>query len=315
MFKNYLRIQPVPVQSLLFLSFWCALMLVGMLVQPLYIKSATGIGSDQLQHFFENEIYKHPNVIFVSNTLFQIFTFLVPALVYAYLADPSPRQYLGMKAPGRSVQIAGVVVLSIGLIAAIGPITDWLKQMDLGNTSKDLDKQREAFIMTYLSSANGWAVLRSICLIALVPAICEELFFRGMVFKFAQSLFKKWWLSVLISAFLFAIFHTSISELVPIFLAGLVLGWVYYITSSIWMNILLHLLFNGLQVLIGVYSTPGFEQSLEAPAVVAGIFIAGLALTAAGIFFLYRQRTPLPGHWSVQWPPADNEERLQNEEA
>lgn len=293
----------MPVQSLLFLSFWCALMLVGMFLQPLYIKSVTGIGSDQLQHFFENEIYKHPNVIFVSNALFQIFSFLIPALIYAYLADPSPRRYLGMKAPGRVAQVLGVVIVSVGLIAAIGPVTDWLKQLDLGNTSKDLDKQREAFIMTYLSSGNVWSVLRSIFLIALVPAICEELFFRGMVFKFAQSVFKKWWLSVLISAFLFAIFHTSISELVPIFLAGLVLGWVYYITSSIWMNILLHLLFNGLQVLLGVYSNPGLEKSLEAPTVVLGVFVGGLVVTAAGIFFLYRQRTPLPAQWSVLWPP------------
>ena len=302
MFKNYLRIQPVPVQSLLFLSLWCAFMLVGMLIQPLYIKSVTGVGADQLQHFFENEIYKHPNVIFVSNTLFQIFTFLVPALIYAYLADPSPRQYLGMKAPGSAVQVLSVIVISVGLIAAIGPITDWLKQLDLGNTSKDLDKQREAFIMTYLSSGSAWAVIRSICLIALVPAICEELFFRGMVFKFAQSVFKKWWLSVLISSFLFAIFHTSISEFVPIFLAGLVLGWVYYLTSSIWMNILLHLLFNGLQVLIGVYASPDLDKSLEAPGVVLGVFAAGLVLTVAGIFFLYRKRTPLPLQWSVLWP-------------
>ncbi len=308
MFKNYLRIQPAPVQLLLFLSFWCAFLLLGLLLQPLYIKAATGISTDQLQQFLENDIYKRPNIIFVSNTLFQIFTFLLPALIYAYLADPSPRQYLGMKAPGKKVQIMIVVLLSLGLIVLLGPVANWLKQLDLGNTSKELDKQREAFIMTYLSSGNAWAVVRSIFLIAVVPAICEEFFFRGMVFKFAQSILKKWWLSVVLSALLFAAFHTSISEFLPIFLAGLVLGWVYYITSSIWMNVLLHLLFNGLQVLLGVYSNPALEKSLEAPSVVLVVFVIGLAVLTLGIFILYRKRTPLPAYWSVVQLPAPKED-------
>lgn len=310
MFKNYLRIQPAPVQLLLFLSFWCALMLVGLLIQPLYIKAATGIGTDQLQHFLEDEIYKYPNVIFVSNTLFQVFTFLLPATIYAYLADPSPRQYLGMRAPGKKIQILGVALLSLALIAALGPVADWLKQMDLGNTSKKLDKQREGVIMAYLGSGNAWAVIRSIFLIAVVPAVCEELFFRGMVFKFAQSLLKKWWLSVIVSALLFSVFHTSISEFVPIFLAGLVLGWVYYLTSSIWMNVLLHLLFNGLQVLAGIYASDEFEKSLEPASVTLGIFLAGAAVLALCIYFLYRKRTPLPAYWSVVWPPVKKEQPM-----
>lgn len=301
MFKTYLRIQPAPVQLVLFLSFWCALMLVGLLVQPLYIKAAAGVSSEHLAQFVENDIYKHPNVIFVSNALFQLFTFLLPAIVYAYLADPSPRQYLGIRPPGRKNQVAVVAVLALALIAALGPVADWLKHIDLGNKARELDRQRESFIMSYLSAGNAWDVLRSILLIALVPAVCEELFFRGVVFRFAQSLFRRWWLSVIVSALLFAAFHNTISEFVPIFLAGLVLGWVYYITSSIWMNILLHLLFNGLQVLAGVYADPALDKSLEAPGVVGGIFAAGTAVLLLCLFFLQRNRTPLPGDWSVVW--------------
>jgi membrane protease YdiL (CAAX protease family) len=302
MFKNYLRIQPAPIQLFIFLTFWCALMLLGLFLQPLYIKAVTGIGTDQLQAFLENGMYNYPNVIFVSNALFQVFTFLLPAIIYAYLADPQPVRYLGGTAPGKKTQPFWIVILAIGLIFFISPLGTWLKEIDLGSTSKALDEQREKFILSYLSSGNAWTVLRSILLIAVVPAFCEELFFRGMLMKFAHTLFKKWWLSIIISSLLFAAFHTSISEFVPIFLAGIILGSVYYLTSSIWMSILLHLLFNGLQVVLGMYSNPQMEKSLEQQGTLLGIFGGAAVIVGICLFMLNKSRTPLPANWSVVVP-------------
>jgi len=274
-------------------------MLLSLFIQPLYIKAAAGISSAQMEHFLENDIYHYPNLIFVSNALFQVFSFLVPALVYAYLADPSPRAYLGLVKPARAIGIASIVVMTFGLLSFTGAIAEWTAQLDLGQSSKELDRQREGFINAYLNAGSGWAVLRSILLIALVPAICEELFFRGVILKFAQSMFRRWWLSIGVSAFLFTLFHASVSEFLPIFIAGVVLGWVYYITGSMWMSILLHLLFNGIQALVGIYATPAMEKSLEGagPTVIA--FAIGAMLLAGSIFFLYRKRTPLPDSWSV----------------
>lgn len=274
-------------------------MLLSLFIQPLYIKAAAGISSAQMEHFLENDIYRYPNLIFVSNALFQVFSFLVPALVYAYLADPSPRAYLGLVKPARAIGIAGIIVMTFGLLCFTGAIAEWTAQLDLGQSSKELDRQREGFINAYLNAGSGWAVLRSILLIALVPAICEELFFRGVILKFAQSMFRRWWLSIGVSAFLFTLFHASVSEFLPIFIAGVVLGWVYYITGSMWMSILLHLLFNGIQALVGIYATPAMEKSLEGagPTVIA--FAIGAVLLAGSIFFLYRKRTPLPDSWSV----------------
>jgi membrane protease YdiL (CAAX protease family) len=305
MFKNYLRIQPAPIQLFIFLTFWCALMLLGLFLQPLYIKAVTGVGTDHLQAFLENGMYNYPNVIFVSNALFQV---LLPAIIYAYLSDPQPVKYLGGIAPGKKTQPFWVVILAIGLIFSISPLGTWLKEIDLGSTSKALDEQREKFIMSYLSSGNAWTILRSILLIAVVPAFCEEIFFRGVLMKFAHTLFKKWWLSIIISSLLFAAFHTSISEFVPIFLAGIILGSVYYLTSSIWMSILLHLLFNGLQVVLGVYSNPQMEKSLEQQGTLLGVFGVAAVVVVICLFMLNKARTPLPATWSVVKPEVKEQD-------
>lgn len=308
MFKNYLRIQAAPIQLFIFLTFWCALMLLGLFLQPLYIKAVTGVGADQLQAFLENGMFNYPNVIFVSNALFQLFTFLLPALIYAYLADPQPVKYLGGTAPGKKIQPFWVVILAVGLIFFLSPLGTWLKEIDLGSTSRALDEQREKFIMSYLSSGNAWTILRSILLIAVVPAFCEEIFFRGVLMKFAHTLFKKWWLSIIISSLLFAAFHTSISEFVPIFLAGIILGSVYYLTSSIWMSILLHLLFNGLQVVLGMYADPEMEKSLGQQGTLLIVFGIAALIVAVCLFMLNKARTPLPATWSVVTPEVKEQE-------
>lgn len=299
MFKNYLRIHPAPIQLFIFLTFWCALMLLGLFLQPLYIRYATGIGADQLQSFLKKDMFNYPNVIFVSNALFQVFTFLLPAITYAYLADPQPVKYLGGTASGKKIQPFWVAILAIGLIFFISPLGTWLKEIDLGATSKAIDEQREKMILSYLSSGNAWTTLRSILLIAIIPAFCEEIFFRGVLMKFTHTLFKKWWLSIIISSLLFAAFHTTISEFVPIFLAGIILGSVYYLTSSLWMSILLHLLFNGLQVVFGMYSNPQMEKSLEQQGTLLGVFGIAVVIVGACLFMLNKARTPLPANWSV----------------
>lgn len=299
MFKKYLRIQPAPIQLILFISFWCALMLLGAFIMQLYVKSAGGIAPGQLEHFVEHDIFRYPNILFASNALFQVFTFLLPALIYAYLADPSPRSYLGGTRPGNTIQVMAIVLLAPCLIFALAPIGEWLKQVDLGASSRAMDEQRNNFIQAYLRSGNAWSVIRSILLIAVVPALCEEIFFRGMVMKFAYSLLRRWWLSIVISALMFAFFHNTLSEFVPIFIAGLVLGWVYYLTGSLWMNILLHLLFNGLQALFEIYGGTEPDKSLEQPSALFMVFGIATVLVAGGLLLLYRKRTPLPAGWNV----------------
>jgi membrane protease YdiL (CAAX protease family) len=302
MFKKYLRIQPAPVQLVIMLAFWSLLFLLGTFGMIRYITVASGISSEQLESFMQKDMYNHPNVIFISQAIFQIFTFLVPALLYAYLADPKPASYLGLKKPEKAIHFILAVFLGICLIFFVSPLGSWLKELNLGSASKELDEQREKFINTYLSSSNTLATIRNIILIAIIPAFCEEFFFRGLLMKFAHSFVPKWWFSIGVSALVFAAFHTSISEFVPIFISGIILGFVYYLTSSIWLCVLLHLVFNGVQALASIYSNPALDKSLENNQIVISLFIAATSLVAIVLFLLFKNRAILPNNWSVYVP-------------
>src|ERR1700748_1197609 len=95
MFKKYLRIQPISIQLIIFLSFWSVLLLLGQFALPFYFRLSLGITADKLPQFIEKDMYGYPNIIFISNAIFQVMTFLLPAFVFAYLADAKPIAYLG----------------------------------------------------------------------------------------------------------------------------------------------------------------------------------------------------------------------------
>jgi membrane protease YdiL (CAAX protease family) len=79
----------------------------------------------------------------------------------------------------------------------------------------------------------------SIIVIGLFGPFCEEIFFRG----FALPVFARrygLWGGILISAALFSAFHFSIGALVPIFIFGIVLAWLYVRTGSIYPSMIAH---------------------------------------------------------------------------
>lgn len=106
--------------------------------------------------------------------------------------------------------------------------------------------------------------LRSVPLIvvlaglALIPAVCEEIFFRGFLLSaFRKSSNKR--AAIVTSAVLFGVFHVvvrdglAIERLLPSTLMGLVLGWVCVRSGSLYPGMLLHACHNGLLLTIAYY--------------------------------------------------------------
>jgi hypothetical protein len=99
--------------------------------------------------------------------------------------------------------------------------------------------------MPPLFAEGGAALILGIVLAVIVAPVAEEAFFRGFIFS---GLRRRFGLigSAALSALIFAVAHFQIGVLVPVFVLGLMLAWVYYRTSTIWSSILVHVAYNGL---------------------------------------------------------------------
>ena len=119
-------------------------------------------------------------------------------------------------------------------------IEQWMKA-----TEEKAMKLTEAF----LRMENFNDLLINLLLIAIIPAIGEELLFRGVLQKF----FFKWtgkihW-AIFVSAFLFSSIHLQFYGFLPRFILGLVLGYMFYWSGSLWIPILAHFTNNALAIL------------------------------------------------------------------
>lgn len=84
--------------------------------------------------------------------------------------------------------------------------------------------------------------------LAVLPSICEEMFFRGLIFSRYKNRVSMKTL-ILMNALLFALFHLNIQQFSYAFLFGIVVSLVVYLTDSIYSAILMHFLNNLLSVI------------------------------------------------------------------
>lgn len=139
--------------------------------------------------------------------------------------------------------------------------------------------------------------------IAITPGICEEIMFRGVLLDAYEKIGHK--KAILITAFLFSIFHFNILNVVGPFILGIIFGIMVYKTNSIYTSIIGHTVNNGIALTLGYmvdkyyYLIDGaMEEQMETVtpspniAVALGIILF-LALSLVIVVYLLRRLSPI----------------------
>lgn len=100
-------------------------------------------------------------------------------------------------------------------------------------------------------------LLTSMLLIAVLPAICEELLFRGMIQRGLERLGAGW--GIFLSGLLFGLFHFDFQRLAAQMIIGFIAAYAVYRTGSIFNGMILHFMNNGLLTLLSNYSVKAAE--------------------------------------------------------
>lgn len=91
-------------------------------------------------------------------------------------------------------------------------------------------------------------ILMAITAVVVAP-LCEEVVFRGYLYPVLKK-FNGPWIGALLSALIFSAAHGSLAALLPLFIFGVVLVFLYEWTGSIWAPMAAHFLFNGATVAV-----------------------------------------------------------------
>ena len=188
----------------------------------------------------------------IANAFASIIGFGVPALVVAYFTKGTFTSNLGFKPITNEKQVGIVILLAFtGLIlsGALGDLTDKITfSKSIRNWATDLEAQYKKALMAMTHMRSIWDLLIAILAIAVVPAIVEELYFRGTLQKIIADWSGKPFVAIVITAILFSTFHFSYFGFLSRMSLGIVLGLIYYYTKTIWLPILMHFVNNAICV-------------------------------------------------------------------
>jgi len=187
--------------------------------------------------------------------------FVLPSLIFAYLADPRPLQFCGLKKPDRKGFILlGILIMlcSYMMVEWLGIVNQQLVQNFFGKNARDWIEKGESDVngtlQNILKMNNVKDLLISIFFVGVLAAIGEEIFFRGIVQRIFIQVFKNPWWGIIVTASIFSAIHGQFLGFIPRMILGIILGALYWYSGSLWTSIAGHLTFNGLQILLVYYN-------------------------------------------------------------
>ena len=133
------------------------------------------------------------------------------------------------------------------------------------------------------------SLLLNLFVFAVLPALLEELVFRGYVLHALRPYGD--WFAVTVSALLFGLMHGNIVQIPFALIVGIALGWLYVMTDNIWIPIAVHFINNGFSFLLQ-YCTIGMDDEKLGMINAFAIF-ALIAIGALSLMVLFARRSAL----------------------
>jgi sodium transport system permease protein len=203
------------------------------------------------------------------------------SVLYALVTRRPPGAAFGLRLP-RAPAWAGAVCMALGGWMVANLVGQWL----LPPPPEYVEALRRMLFPQHLQRG----LLVSLLLFAATPAICEELFFRGIIQRGLATRVPPG-TAIAVCAAMFGIYHIDLYRLIPTSLLGGMLGFIAWRSGSVGPAILAHFLNNAVLVTLGA---AGLDRKVDALAGATKIGLLALASGLVGLGVALLLRTPDP---------------------
>jgi membrane protease YdiL (CAAX protease family) len=237
------------------------------------------------------------NELMLAQAVNHLGTFLLPSLVYWYTIERQSWSRFNTRPITAVAGLSLVALIVISFMPFDGLIIEWNQNLHLPQTLGPLEewirsKEKQAegatkFLTTFHST---FELLAALIVIAVIPAVGEEVLFRGIIQRSLTYWTANTHVAIWIAAALFSAIHVQFLGFFPRMLLGALFGYLYVWSGSIWVPILAHFVNNGFTVLM-VYLhqqklvSMDIESTESVP--VLGALISGVI--TAGLLYYFRQ--------------------------
>ena len=226
--------------------------------------------------------------------------FIIPSLLAGWFFEATPASYLKINRSSPVILFTLVVVIMFVSLPAINWTISLNEMMKLPEAfqgieqwMKDTEEQAAQLTTAFLNTETIRGLAVNLFMIALLPAIGEEMLFRGIL----QRLFSEWFrnahVAILFTAFIFAAIHLQFYGILPRMLLGALFGYLFWWSGSLWVPIFAHFLNNGAAVVMSFLASRNvIAQDYEDFGSTDNVlFIVGsMVVTGLFLYWIYRLR-------------------------
>ncbi len=236
---------------------------------------------------------------FIRGTLLlnHTLTFLVPALLAGWLFYRTqwPTRLRLHKPPTRNVAALGMLFAASAfpLAQLLFGANKWLvDQIPALHELVAAEKASENLIVGLLTMETPGELAFNLLVMALLPAIGEEMVFRGFLQRQLTRLPHHPALTIAAAALVFSLAHFQVQRFLAIAFLGVVLGLLFHWSRNLWIPVLAHFLNNGAQVAFAWFSQDQLANmnNQDPSAIPVSIYSSAFVLFVASGFFLYKLR-------------------------
>jgi membrane protease YdiL (CAAX protease family) len=181
-----------------------------------------------------------------------LFLFFLPVIFYALVCHKKPFTHLGFTHKVTVQEIFIAVAIMIACLPFAGVLSQLAEKLPFSKATLQHFKEAEegydkqVAVFTQMKTVGDYIL--SLIIMAFLPAVFEETFFRGGLQNLLSRWFKAPVFAVIITAVIFSAVHGSYLGFLSRAVLGFILGWMYYRTGNIWLNIIGHFTNNAIAV-------------------------------------------------------------------
>lgn len=265
------------------------------------------VNGDELVKMNQDSPIRVINAALLVQFISALGIFLLPALLFAYFTHPRPAKYLGLTRPANAIHFILPAVILLAMSPLLINLSGWISQIvNLGESFQKTQADNDRMMKAFLNLKSPLQLISTFIVLAVLPGFSEELFFRGLIMRFSAKRTYNVFIPLIVSALVFALFHSNVHGWLSIFIAGFTLASFYYLTGSLWPGIIAHMVFNGTQILLSYpFKSDYLQKIIAGNSLPFSWVVVGSVIAAGAFYLLWKTRTPLKPYWTSDYDPEE----------
>ena len=227
--------------------------------------------------------------------LFQLFNaigvFIIPSILFLHFRGKSFYTYLKINSSVFFKGLLSIFVMALAMIPVanfLGALNTKLPLPEFLSFLNEIEAQTLLITEQFLIMDTSIDLFLMLGLIGFVAAVSEELLFRGVL----QNLFHEWFgsshLAIWLSAFLFSVIHLQYHAILPRFVLGALIGYVYVNSGNLISSVLLHFFYNSTLLVMTFFIQHGGIDASWQEVGEEGLMLVLISVLVLGLLLLGR---------------------------